>query len=121
MLARCYAPGSVMYAAYGARGIRVCEEWRADPAAFVNWGLANGYRSGLEIDRRNTDGDYEPGNCRFVTGVVNARNKRDNRRVDYRGESITIAELAERTGQPYDRVYQRIAKLGWSAERAAAA
>lgn len=53
----------------------MCNEWRTDPAAFVAFALSNGWKPGLEIDRINGDGDYEPENVRFVTKEINRRNR----------------------------------------------
>lgn len=36
------------------------------------------------------------------------------------GKMLTLPELVEISGLPYHRIYQRIHKLGWSAERAVA-
>jgi hypothetical protein len=49
--------------------------WKNDPAAFVSWGIANGWSPGLEIDRINNDGGYEPTNCRFVSRRTNVGNR----------------------------------------------
>ncbi len=75
MKARCDKPNHSAYYWYGARGIRFCDEWR-DPEVFILWALANGYEKGLQIDRRDNNGDYEPSNCRFVTRAENMKNRR---------------------------------------------
>jgi hypothetical protein len=75
MVTRCTNPKSSHWHRYGGRGIRVCDEWLNDPAAFVRWGMENGYAPGLQIDRIDNDGNYEPGNCRFVTPKVNVNNR----------------------------------------------
>jgi hypothetical protein len=64
---------------YRDRGITVCLEWRNDFMKFYEWALSNGYSDELQIDRRNNDGNYEPGNCRWVTAKVNANNRRNSR------------------------------------------
>lgn len=76
---RCQQPANVAYEYYGARGIAVCEEWLNDPAAFINWALANGWRKGLQVDRRDNDAGYSPGNCRIVTPSENNLNQRPRR------------------------------------------
>lgn len=77
---RCDCPATKDYKWYGARGITVCDEWRADPAAFVAWALANGWEKGLDLDRRDNNGNYCPENCRFITHQENCRNKSNSRK-----------------------------------------
>lgn len=70
---RCEKHSSNSYHRYGGRGIKICDEWkRFEP--FYEWAMANGYKEGLQIDRINNDGNYEPSNCRWVTLKDNARN-----------------------------------------------
>jgi hypothetical protein len=64
---------------YGGRGITVCEEWRSSFEVFKTWALMNRWKRGLQIDRVDNNGNYEPGNCRFVTGRENSRNRRTNK------------------------------------------
>lgn len=74
MTDRCYDNKNSNYHRYGGRGITICDEWRSDFKLFYEWAINNGWEDGLEIDRQNNDGNYEPSNCRFVTTVVNTRN-----------------------------------------------
>lgn len=74
MLKRCNCPGARTYERYGCRGIRVCEEWAADFRKFEAWAIASGYSDLLEIDRRDSDGNYEPTNCRWATRAQNIQN-----------------------------------------------
>lgn len=76
MLNRCYLPAMSRYAEYGGRGITVCNEWRTDFAAFRSWAEQSGYTDELSIDRRDNDGNYEPGNCRWIPLGNQQRNKR---------------------------------------------
>lgn len=55
---------------YGGRGISVCDAWK-DFSSFEKWTLANGYRSGLSIDRIDNDGNYCPENCQWITRKEN--------------------------------------------------
>lgn len=75
MINRCERKQTHNYQRYGGRGINVCSEWRLDSGAFIAWCEANGYRTGLELDRRNNDKGYSPDNCRFVTRAQNQSNK----------------------------------------------
>ncbi len=76
---RCTNPNNQAYNNYGGRGISVCDEWIKSPVVFIDWGLRNGYKSGLEIDREDNESGYSPSNCRFVTGKTNMRNTRGNK------------------------------------------
>src|ERR1700676_3038703 len=68
---RCNNPNHGDYASYVGRGIKVCARWDS----FENFLADMGPRNGLTIDRINNDGDYEPGNCRWVTMKVQAGNR----------------------------------------------
>ena len=71
MRKRCYNSKEQSYPHYGGRGITICQQWLDYPKDFIAWALANGWDWGLEIDRKNNDGNYEPDNCQFVTHQVN--------------------------------------------------
>jgi hypothetical protein len=116
---RCSLPSDTNYHKYGERGIRVCNEWVESWFAFRDWAHANGYAEGLEIDRIEVNGNYEPVNCRWATRSVNQRNKRNNRVVEAFGESKTMADWCEdeRCSVGYHTLYCRINR-GWSAEKA---
>lgn len=61
---------------YGGRGITVCDEWQNSFEAFRDWSLANGYADHLTLDRILVNGNYEPGNCRWITRSNQMRNCR---------------------------------------------
>ena len=115
---RCYYPKNNMYKHYGARGIKVCDEWLNSSETFIRWALANGYKEGLTIDRINVDGNYEPGNCRWVTKKEQFLNRTDSHLVTAFGKTQTIKEWAEQTGIKYDTIERRLNAYGWNAEDA---
>ena len=112
MMARCYNEKYKAYKNYGARGIYVCEEWRNDPVAFIEWLKENGYKKGLTIDRIDNNGSYFPDNCRVATRREQANNRRNNICVFYKGKKITLSELAREHNLKPDTVINRYSNLG---------
>lgn len=45
---------------YKGDNLWICDEWREDPVAFVNWANQHGYKEGLELVRKNKDDGYYP-------------------------------------------------------------
>lgn len=76
MLTRCYDAQSKSYKYYGARGITVCDEWLHSYEPFYEWSINNGYFNELTIDRIDSNGNYEPSNCRWSDSKTQGRNKR---------------------------------------------
>lgn len=118
MKTRCYNKNFPEYKSYGGKGIRICDEWLNDQAKFYEWAEANGYDDSLTIDRIDVCGDYEPDNCRWVDRFVQANNKSTNIRLDFRGETHTMAEWARIMQIPYQTLKCRITKYGWSVDKA---
>ena len=98
------------------KDVKVCEEWN-DFRRFLK-DMGNSYDDTLTIDRINPFSDYSLENCRWIPVAEQRRNLRNNRKVIYRGKSILVVELAEKTGMPYRTLYQRLFRYGWSVEDA---
>lgn len=74
MISRCYNPKASHYKDYGGRGIQVCAAWRE---SFITFYQDMGEKpDGLQIDRIDNNGNYEPSNCRWTTSKENNNNKR---------------------------------------------
>lgn len=80
MKKRCGYQKAVNYKNYGGRGIKVCSAWEKSFSAFREWALQNGYQDDLTIDRVDNNGNYEPGNCRWVTMKEQNHNKRSKKK-----------------------------------------
>ncbi len=115
---RCYNQKNYAYKYYGARGIALCDEWKDDFVSFFKWCKLNGHTNGLQIDRINNDGNYEPGNCRFVTPATNVGNRRNTIIIPYKGETKTLKEWSKFLGLPYNVLYSRIQTQQMPVEKA---
>lgn len=112
---RCANPKGERYSSYGGRGIRMCDEWAN---SFENFLRDMGpCPSGYELDRIDVNGNYEPGNCRWVTSTVQANNKRSNRYCEVDGQTMTVSQASRLRGLAPGVVYARLHR-GWSVERA---
>lgn len=103
---RCCNKSSYNYKDYGGRGICICTQWNKFEI-FRDWAMANGYQNNLSIDRIDVNGNYEPNNCRWVTRIVQANNRRSNRLFEIDGVVHTLAEWAK----IYDLNYKHLYKL----------
>lgn len=112
MVNRCGNPKHPKYRIYGARGIEVCDEWRNNPNAFLDWSLANGYKPGLQIDRLDNNGGYGPENCRWTTAKEQARNTRRNRYLTVGGATMPVSAWAEVKGMNPKRIYNWVHRHG---------
>ena len=117
MRQRCNNPKCKEYRNYGARGIKVCEEW-SEFINFYNWSMENGYEEGLTIDRINNEGDYTPDNCRWVTMLVQENNKRNNHYIIYDGERMTLSQCAKKANVSRNSLYYWTCVKSMTAEEA---
>lgn len=79
MKQRCFNKKSKIYKWYGEKGISIFKEWVECADNFVIWCEKNGYQKGLQIDRIDRNGNYDPKNCQFITKVENLKKiRKDN-------------------------------------------
>ena len=110
-------PNRSDYKRYGGRGITICDEWN-DYNTFRDWALSNGYSDNLSIDRIDVNGNYEPSNCRWVDGIIQANNVRNNRIITFENSTYTMAEFARKIGISYSSLQHRLDR-GWSIDKIA--
>ena len=117
MKQRCSNPKASHYEYYGGKGISVCDEWKISFSAFREWATKNNYSNELTLDRIDSNSDYSPNNCRWVTHLAQMSNTSRNRMITYKGETHSLAEWSRLTGIPYGTIKNRITRYGWSVER----
>lgn len=91
--------------------ISICEQWLDKKYGFLNfviWAYNNGYNDSLTLDRINSNGNYEPSNCRWITIQKQQQNKRNNRYVIYNNEKICVSEFARRINATSSQVIYRL-------------
>jgi len=117
---RCYYKKLKQYCDYGGRGIEVCDEWTRGNGfeEFNEWSMNNGYSELLTIDRRDNNGNYSPGNCRWINMKEQCNNTRRNLNIKYKGETKTLAQWCEFLNMPYHTVYHRLYDEKWDIEKA---
>jgi len=117
MKARCYNQNRECYKHYGGRGITICDEWKNDFKAFYDWAIANDWQKGLEIDRINNNGNYEPLNCRFVGRKEQVNNRRNSTLILYKNKTKTLTEWCEILKLNHHTIRSRI-RYEWKIETA---
>jgi hypothetical protein len=100
---------------YGARGIKVCQEWQDFEVFFAFFGLPP--FDGATIDRIDNDGDYSPGNCRWASRETQNNNTRRSKMITWNGKTQSIRDWAKEYGIGSRRLSERL-RRGWSIERA---
>lgn len=106
MLVRCFNKNCKAYDRYGGRGITVCERWRN---SFQNFYDDMGRKpKGYSIERKDNNGIYSPENCKWSSVQDQARNRRSNIKITYNGETICLAEYAEKIGVDFFVLYRKL-------------
>lgn len=116
---RCRSRTDPAYHRYGGRGIRVCKRWSGRDG-FLNFIADMGEQpEGCNtVERKRVNENYTPENCCWASRSVQNRNKRNNRRITFRGRTQCLQAWAEELGMPQSKLYYRIVTAGWDVERA---
>ena len=112
---RCLNSNFPTYPLYGGRGITMCQEWSNSFLVFLAY---MGERPlGKTLDRIDTNGNYEPGNCRWATHQEQCNNRRDNRWFTLDGETDTISGWSRRLGMNSGSLYKMLVYRGMSLQQ----
>jgi len=109
---RCTNPNHRNWADYGGRGIRLCAKWRRDFGAFLKEvgprpAPVDGRR--WTIERKKNSLGYMPGNVTWALDSAQHRNMRNNRWLTFRGERLTIGDMARKYNISPPQLHKRLA------------
>lgn len=111
MRARCKNPTDQSWSRYGGRGIAVCDRWRDSFEAFYA-DVGPRPTASHSIDRIDNDGNYEPGNVRWATALMQNQNRHNSLHVEMSGETVALREALRRLciEDRYTQVRRRMAR-----------
>lgn len=113
---RCFNPKVKVYPHYGGRGITMCDRWKN---SFENFIADVGARPSAKhsIERKDNDGNYEPGNVEWALFRKQQNNRRNTIKVTVEGVLLPLSVACEKLGVDRNTVWMRIDR-GWTPERA---
>ncbi len=115
MIQRCTNPKRTNYKFYGGRGIMVCPEWRLFKNFYADIGPIKEW---LSLDRKDVNGNYEPGNVILATKDQQSNNARSNISVSVQGFTGSLKQASRHFKINYQSVYYRVIELGWPHDKA---
>jgi len=98
----------------GDRPITFCKEWDSFENFIADMGEPP---AGMTLDRIDNSGDYCKANCRWTTWTEQNLNKRNVKRYECNGKTLTLGQWAKETGIQRLTLYHRL-KDGCSIEQA---
>ncbi len=114
MVQRCTYAKHHAWANYGGRGIKVCDKWRTIEGFVQDMGIRP---VGTTLDRIDVNGNYEPGNCRWISRFDQHANYRNNVKLTFNGKTQHIAAWEREIGLGKKTIRDRLLR-GWSVEEA---
>ncbi len=104
---RCISPKNASWKYYGAKGVTVCDRWQSFEAFFQDIGPKPSPEH--SIDRfPNTEGNYEPGNCRWASKREQVLTRSITRLIEFDGKKQCLADWSRETGIPESTIVNRI-------------
>lgn len=119
---RCNNPKCKSFQDYGGRGIKL-ESYFDDYVNFRNYVMSLPNYDKVEelkltLDRIDNEKGYERGNLRWVDRKRQNRNKRTNRLITYKGDTMCLKDWSENMGIPYSTLSRRVNSLNWNIYKA---
>ncbi len=108
---RCYNPNNPNFHNYGGRGISVCHQWM-DSFDIFKRDMGDRPSDSHSLDRINSNGNYEPSNCRWATSLEQVRGRRVTLYIYFEGELMLLTEAAKSTGINYTAFHGRQSRRG---------
>lgn len=112
MMQRCYNSNDMHYGLYGQKGVKICDDWINNPSLFEAWSIKNGYDDSLTIDRIDSNGDYCPENCRWITLSENHKYNSNTKIIEIDGEAHSEIDWAKILGLTIFTISKYIKKYG---------
>lgn len=118
---RCLNSNSQAYSSYGGKGITVCEDWLTF-GGFQAWAMISGYTLFLSLDRKNSNGNYEPSNCRWANNFTQAQNRGigKNNKSGFKGVSFCKATKQYKASIGYNNQQKTLGRFPTKEEAALA-
>ncbi len=105
---RCENKKYSLFHRYGGRGIKVCKRWEKFENFYKDMGPRP--KNKQSLDRINSDGNYEPGNCRWANWREQQNNRKNNRMLSYNGKTQTMAQWSKEVGIGARTIWYRLSK-----------
>jgi hypothetical protein len=105
MKARCQNPKVQKYPLYGGRGITICAPWIAFENFYADMGECP---EGMTLERKDSNGNYEPGNVRWASVLEQSRNRRSSKYVIHNGQRLALKDYATIMGIKYTTAYKQL-------------
>ena len=108
MKRRCYCDKSISYKYYGLKGIKVCDDWRNCFENFRDWSINNGYKDDLTIDRIDSESDYSPENCQWISIKEQNRKHTNCVFITFNGKRQILSDWAKEYNIPHSTLSRKI-------------
>ncbi len=110
MRRRCNDVNNKQYPWYGGRGIKVCDRWQNDVAAF-NHDMGPRPSKAHGVERKNNNLGYSPSNCVWATSKEQANNRRSSRLITHNGKTQCVLDWARALGLDPTNLARRLARM----------